>query len=264
MKQYPAIVVMFACVLCVLCLHPGVIRAAQDDTDDLAHILSEADRYSQKDFDQHSTLTLLFQALDEYPDNVEVLWRISRGLADSAQIVIPDPDGKDPKKLELYEHSLEYADKAVAADPTHSLAQTRRAIAMGQIALYKGIWDSLDLVKQTRDAVEKAIELDPQNSIAHYVYARTHAAVSERPKLIRVPLGLGWANLDRAIEHFTIAMDLYPEFIMIRLDAARAYLRKKDKQRARDLLESIEDLPTLNQLDDHYRLQARDLLVSLN
>jgi tetratricopeptide (TPR) repeat protein len=264
MKLYPAIAVIIACVCCVSFVQSGLSITAGQDDDDLEIILAEADRYSQKEFDQYNTLTILMKALEEYPDNVEILWRISRGFADSAQVVIQDPDGKDPRKLELYERSLEYAGRAVNADPTHSMAHTRRAIAMGQIALYKGIWDSLDLVKQTRDAIEKAIELDSQNSIAHYVYARTHAAVSERPKLIRAPLGIGWANLDRAIEHFNIAMDLYPEFIMIRLDAARAYLRKKNNQRARELLESIEDLPKLNQLDDHYRMQARELLGSIN
>ncbi len=254
--------IMLAIFAFVLLSGVSLSSTAQGN-DELPTILEQADIYSQHEFDHAKTLVHLQIAAATFPGSAEILWRLSRVMADSAQVFSADPEDKAPEKLELYQQALTYADRAVAADPENSMAHTRRAIAMGQIALYKGIWDSIDLVKQTRETVEKAIELDPGNSIAHYVYARTHAAVSDRPRLFRLPLGLGWANLDKAIEHYDTALALYPEFIMIRLDAARAYVRKKENRRAHELLEPIATLPTLNQLDDHYRAQAHDLMQSI-
>jgi tetratricopeptide (TPR) repeat protein len=229
----------------------------------LDQLLADVDRYSQETFEHEKALTLLLDANEAFPDNEAVLWRISRSYADSAEVLQHQPEKDEDTILGLYETARDYADRAIEVNPSSSMAYTRRAIATGQIALYKGIWSAVDLVKQTRDAVEKAVELDNENSIAHFVLGRTHAEVSQRPRIVRAPLGLGWANINRAIEHFDIAIALRPEYIRYRLDAARALVREKKHDRAEALLENITELPTHAQLDYLYRQQALDLLEEL-
>jgi len=91
-------------------------------------------------------------------------------------------DQEKTKQLQTYERSLEYANKAIAANANGAM-DTQESIANGRIALFKGVWESLDLVKQTKADCEKAIALDPNDATAYYVFGRTHMKVSEKPRL---------------------------------------------------------------------------------
>lgn len=226
----------------------------------LEQLIEQIDYFSQKTFEHGEALELLYKANELYPDNDEILWRISRTYADSAEVLQHTPNHDEDTILGLYETARNYADRAIEVNPTSSMAFTRRAIATGQIALYKGIWSAVGLVKETREAIERAVELDDENNIAHFVLGRTHAEVSQRPKIIRGPLGLGWANIKKALEHFDIAIEQRPDYIRYRLDAARAFIREKKYDRAEELLEIVADLPKNSQLDEMYREQALELL----
>ncbi len=234
--------------------------ATVDEEVSLEQMIEEIDYFAEKTFEHGKALELLYNANDLFPGNDEILWRISRTYADSAEVLQHTPDHDEDTILGLYETSRDYADRAIEANPASSMAFTRRAIATGQIALYRGIWSAVSLVKETREAIEKAVELDNENSIAHFVLARSHAEVSQRPRIVRGPLGLGWANINRALDHFDIAVALRPDYIRYRLDAARAFIREKDYGRAEDLLARVADLPNNSQLDDMYREQALELL----
>jgi len=126
--------------------------------------------------------------------------------------------------------------------------------------LFKGIWESLDLVKQTKADCEKAIALDTTNAAAYYVLGRTHLKVTEKPKIIRWPLGLSWANLDESVKNFEKSIALRPEFIMYRLDCARAYVELDEYDKARVHLTTISTLPTMDEDDGQFRKEAQELL----
>lgn len=143
------------------------------------------------------------------------------------------------------------------------MAYTRRAIADGRIALFKGVWSALDYVKRARADCEKAIELDSINNAAYYVLGRTHAKVSEKPRIVRWPLGLGWASLEDATTNYEKAISLRPDFIMYRLDAARAYIELDEYEKAKEHLSVISLLPTQDEDDDQFRRETKELLESL-
>jgi FimV-like protein len=165
--------------------------------------------------------------------------------------------------LEIYEKALEFAKKAVAANPEGAMGYTREAIANGRIALFRGIWESIDLVKQTRVDCEKAIALDSAEAAAYYVLGRTNAKVCEKPKIIRWPLGLGWANMDDAVTNYEKAIELRPNFIMYRIDCARAYIEMDEYEKARVHLIEIAALPKEDEDDDNFRKDALDLLEEI-
>lgn len=216
-----------------------------------------------KEFSNEKALQKYLEALSVEPNNVEILWRISRAYVDIGEHMPAMTDAEKKAQLQTYEKAVEYAERAVQANPRHSMAYTRRAIANGRIALFRGVWESLDLVKKVKADLEKAINLDPNNDVAHYVLARTHAKVSERPRVFRWPLGLSWATINDAIRHYEIAISLKPDFIMYRLDCARAYLEADMPEKARIHLQQIESLPTLDEDDDQFRKEARELTVKL-
>ena len=158
---------------------------------------------------------------------------------------------------------MEFAEKAVNVNQKNSMAFARRAVANGRIALFKGVWSALDFVKQAKADCEKAIELDSNNNAAYYVLGRTHARVSEKPRIVRWPLGLGWASLEDAVANYEKAILLRPDFISYRLDAARTYIELDEYNKAREHLSVILLLPTQDEDDDQFRRETKELLEKI-
>jgi FimV-like protein len=247
----------------VLLLPVTVALALPPDSSRVQQLLAQGDSCAEKVFDNQKALQYYESALASEPNSYEVLWRISRTYVDIGEHLPANSDEEKSKQLETYEKSLEFAKRAVAADPSGSMGYARRGIANGRIALFKGVWESLDLVKQTKADCEKAIALDPTNNSAYYVLGRTHMKVSEKPRIVRWPLGLSWANLDEAVKNYEKAISIRPNFIMYRIDCARAYIELEEYDKARLHLNMIATLPTLDEDDDQFRREARELLEEI-
>lgn len=238
-------------------------QSASLNTANINQLIADGDEFAQKLFDNQKALEKYKEALSVAPNDDEVLWRISRCYIDIGEHQPSSTEEEKKQQLATYERALEYAEKAVAVNPKNSMAYTRRAIANGRIALFQGVWSALDFVKKAKADCEKAIELDPTNSVAYYILGRTHAKVSEKPKIIRWPLGLGWADLDDAVVYYEKAIALRPDFIMFRLDCARAYIELDDYKKAQEHLSVIALLPTQDEDDDQFRREAKELLESI-
>ena len=226
-------------------------------------VIAASDEFSTKTFENKKSLDVLMKVYTADSNNYEILWRISRAYADIGELLPAVTQEEKTKQLETYQKSLDFAEFAVKANPNASMGYTRRAIATGRVALFKGVWDSIDLVKQVRADCEKAIELDKNNPAAYYVLARTHAKLCEKPKIIRWPLGLSWANYDDAEANYEKAIALRPTFIMYRLDAARTYTELDEYDKAKEQLTKIATLPTENQSDNQFRIEAKELLEEI-
>lgn len=245
---------------------PGVCSEAVSkpaDTTIVAQLISEGNNFAEKLFDNQKALEKYEAALALSPENYDILWRLSRTYVDIGEHLPNKTDVEKQKQLEWYEKSLSFAKKAIQSDPKGAMGYTREAIANGRIALFRGIWESLDLVKQTKADCEKAIALDSTEPAAYYVLGRTNAKVCEKPKFIRWPLGIGWANMDDAIKNYEEAIRLRPNFIMYRLDCARAYVEMEEYSKARDHLMKIASLPKEDEDDDIFRKEAAELLEKI-
>jgi tetratricopeptide (TPR) repeat protein len=223
-------------------------------------LIADGDALAERLFENEKALAKYQEALGLEPNNAELLWRISRCYVDIGEHLPTTTEEQQEAQLAAYERALEYADRAVRANPNSSTGYTRRAIAAGRVAMFRGVWGASDLANQMRDDVQKAIELNPQNAHAYYVLGRTHARVTERPWIFRWPLGLGWADMDEAVANYERAIALRPDFILYRLDCARAYFEEGEYEKAREQLRIIETLPTNDEDDDRYRREAKELL----
>lgn len=226
-------------------------------------IIAVGDSFSAKTFENQKALEAFMKAYAVEPNNYDVLWRISRTYVDIGEHQTAATKEDKIKQLETYQKALDFAELAVKANPNEAMGYTRRAIANGRVALFKGVWDSIDLVKQVRADCEKAIQLDKDNPAAYYVLARTHAKLCEKPKVIRWPLGLSWANYEDARTNFEKAIAMRPTFIMYRLDAARTYAELDDYTKAKEQLTMIATLPTEDEDDTQFRKEAKELLEKI-
>lgn len=239
------------------------LSAAVPDSSKVDKLLAQGNIYSEKTFENQKAIQAYEAALALEPNNYEALWHLSRSLVDFGEHLPAGTDQEKAKQLQTYENSLEYANKAIAANANGCMGYTRRAIANGRIALFKGVWESLDLVKQTKADCEKAIALDANDATAYYVLGRTHMKVSEKPKIVRWPLGLGWANMEESIKNFEKSITLRPNFIMYRLDCARAYIEEDEYDKARTHLTAIASIATADEDDGQFRKDAQDLLETI-
>jgi len=228
----------------------------------LQELIKQSDDSFDK-FDDRSALQILTEANKDFPNNAEVLWRLSRVTTHLADHLPAATDDEKDAQMKEYQKAYDLANQAVSDDPKNAKAFTYRAVANGKIALFKGVFSVAPVVKQVRDDCEHAIELDPDYSIPYYILGRTHAKLAEKPKMFRWPLGLSWGNIDDAIKYYQKAISIDGTFIMFRLDLARAYDQDDDYQKAKEQLMMIPSLPKRDEDDDSLRTVAADLLQQI-
>lgn len=253
-------VVLFACVLAPAATAQ---QSQGDGTGQVQALITEANQLATVTFDNEGALKKYQEAEKLAPDNYDVLWGTSRSYIDIGEHLPGTTDEQRQKQLEYYQKALDYANKTVQAHPTMAQGYLRRAIANGRVALFKGVWESLDLVKAVKADAEKAIALDPKDATAEYILGRTHAKVSEKPSIVRWPLGLSWASYEEAVKHYEKAIALRPEFVMYRLDAARAYAELEEYDAARKQLNAIPQIPDKDEDDPKFREEAKQLLKEI-
>lgn len=233
----------------------------------LEELLKQGDNALDIEFNNQKALEAYTKADKLSPDNWEVYWRLSRVYIYLGEHM-PDSTG-DQKDAQLaeYKKAYNYADKAVELEPEKSITYLRRAIANGKIALFKGIFSVAGVVNKVKSDCEKAIGLGNGGSytqaLAHYVLARTNAAVSKKWAPARAIIGLGWADLDKAINEYNIAIKLYPNFRMFYLDLAKAYIRQDEYAKARENLDKVISSPKRDENDDELLTEAKKLLIEI-
>ncbi len=230
-------------------------------------LISQADNYATKEFNNQKALETLLKAEKADKDNWEILWRISRSYVDIAEHLPAQTDKQKEDQLALYQKSLDYANRAITLAPNKSITYLRRAIANGRVALFKGVFSVIGIVNSVRDDLNKAIKLgNGGNDVlatAHYVLARTHAKVCEKPYLVRLPLGLGWGEMDDAVKNFKKAIELRPNFRMYYVDFARTYITLENYKGAKELLYKIPSIAEADEDDDIVLKDSKQLIEQI-
>lgn len=234
---------------------------------ELQLLLEESDRYTQN-FENEKSLLACQQADEQFPDNWEVKWRLSRALVNVAMNMPTSTDEQEDEQFLMYENALNIANEAVLLAPDKSICYLRRAIANGRIALFKGVFTVGEIVDYVRDDCKKAIELGNggnfNQGLAHYVLARTHAKISEKWAPARSVLGLGWADIDSAIVQYKNAIELNPNFTMFYVDYGIALMREDSMQLAKKMFDLALEAPNTD-INDHKRKEeAKELLIEVN
>ncbi len=228
----------------------------------LEELLKEGDNYVTQ-FENQKALEIYQKAEKLFPNNWEVYWRLSRAYVDIGEHLPDKTDKEKDTQLEYFKKAFEYADKSVKLAPNQSITYLRRAIASGRIALFEGVFSAVGTVKDVKNDCEKAIQLgnggNYVQALAHYVLGRTHLKVCEKPYLVRLPLGLGWGDTEKAVQLLETANKLRPNFRMFMLELAKAYIEEDEITKAKDLLLKIEKAPVSDEDDDKVLTEAKQL-----
>ncbi|MEO8232368.1 MAG: tetratricopeptide repeat protein [Ignavibacteriota bacterium] len=225
-------------------------------------LLKQGDQFVEE-FQNQKALEVYNQADKLSPNNWDVLWRISRAYVDLGEKMPDKTDAQKDEQEKTYNKALEFADKSVKLGPDKSITYVRRAIANGRIALFEGVFSAIGIVKDVKEDCEKAIQLgnggNYVQALAHYVLGRTHLKVCEKAYLVRLPLGLGWGDTEKAMQLLETAVKLKPNFRMFLYELAKAYIEEDEYDKAKETLKKVEKAPKVDEDDDVVLANAKKL-----
>ena len=221
-----------------------------------------------KGFNHKKALETYLKADSLYPANWILMWKISRAYVDIAEKMPQKKSEQEEKKNATFKKAFFYADSSVKLAPDEAETYVRRAIANGKLALFEGIFSAIGTVNDVKEDAEHAIELGSggnyTQALAHYVLGKAHLKVCEKPYLLRLPIGLGWGDMDDAIRELETAVKLRPNFRMFYLDLAKAYIKEDEYEKAKETLLKIEKAPFVDEDDNAVLEESKKLLVKVN
>ncbi len=150
------------------------------------------------------------------------------------------------------------AKKAIKEDPENPEAYFELARALGRLAQYRGILQSLSLASAVKENLDKALKLKPDYASALVALALWHLELSQK--------GVGWlygASEKKVIPLFEKAIQLEPDRIIHRLEYAKALIRLGKKKEALKQLEVALSLPPRDARDRYVLEEARALYEKL-
>ncbi len=121
------------------------------------------------------------------------------------------------EKLELYTRARAIAETLITRNERNPLGHTWWAVAHGRIGQTRGVLNSLFMVPALRKAVNRAVELDPNQPTALDVLGVLHY---ELP-------GFAGGDLHKSEGYLLRGIEADPNYTLLRLDLAKVYIRQK-------------------------------------
>lgn len=204
-------------------------------------------------------LPIIEKDLTKSPNDLELLMRKARIVT-----LQGDQTSNEKNKIKSYESAKAIGDQMVKIDSKSPKGYLRRAIAKGKLILFKGVLESRSLVLELRSDAKKALKLKSASSyekaLASYLLGRAHLKLADKPRAIRIPLGLGWANKSKGGDFLKEAFELSPNSIPFNLDYAIWLNENGDKTKAKKILTKIATLDVYDPADPEHKATAKKLL----
>lgn len=198
--------------------------------------------------------------------NFEAMVQLARAYIDIGDAIAESGSNWKERKLKEYSAAEDYARKALQLDPNSTWSYFWVAASVGSVAAVAPIAKQVELSAEIRDAVEKALALDPKNGAACHLYGVWQRKVAEIGGASRMFASVFFAksvpqgSVDKSIEYLMKAVALNPTYIASRLELARSYAAKKEWPAARTLLQSIREIPIQYFEDAKHKREAEELL----
>jgi tetratricopeptide (TPR) repeat protein len=230
------------------------------------HIASGDSYYAQ--FDDSRALEEYRKALELEPENYEALWKVARALIDVAD-ALPAKDPATPaRQKKMYAEAEDYARRAVKVNPHDTWGHFFLSAAMGKRALMLGKKEQIEMSRQIKAEIEKAIELDPRNDLAYHALGRWHRRMAEIGGVKRALGGLLYGDIPRGSfeeseKCFKKAIELKPDYTNHYLELGRTYLAMGKKDLAIQAFEKCLECPVTTSKCELYKKEASEELARL-
>jgi len=163
------------------------------------------------------------------------------------------PDDDDEGREALFQRAADAAQRATRLAPDDPAAHFEVARALGRLAQYRGVLQSLNLASRVSNELDRTLELDPEHAGAWHARGLFHHDV---PWIAGGRGGLVVPSFERAIA-------IEPDEITHRLAFARVLVDRGDEARALEHLRVAVTLRASSYLDRQDLEAARALLAEL-
>lgn len=163
-------------------------------------------------------------------------------------------------KLFFFNEGVECGESGLTINADSLESNFWLSVNSGSYGQEKGIMQSLAMITPIKNAAEKALKIDES-----YFYGGPWRVLGRLYyKAPGFPFSIG--NTKKAVEHLEKAVELAPKFYLNRLFLAEAYMSNREKSKAREQLEWIQNAP-LNKNhereDESYKFEVEAMLKKL-
>jgi tetratricopeptide (TPR) repeat protein len=229
------------------------------------HLKKGDDYYTQ--LDNQKALEEYLEAYKLDSKNYEALWKLSRTYIDLGDLVSPKEKDYEAQQKQLYKNAQSYARKAVAANPNDTWGHFYLSASLGMYALMLGKKDQVNMSKEIKTAIDKAIELDPNNDLAYHALGRWQRRMAEIGGAQRlfgsilfgsIPKG----SFEESEKALMKAVELKPDYINHHLELGRTYVSLKKYDLAAQEFQKCLDLNAASSKDSAYKDEAKQELAA--
>lgn len=239
---------------------PGLAQTAEE-------FIKSGDEYYASWEDQKA-LDEYLKALEVEPKNYEALWKAARGYVDVADLMTGAGKEVGKQKFEMYAKAERYARQAISVNPNDTWGHFFLSAALGKKVLMLGKKEQIDASKQVKAAVDKAIELDPNNDLAYHALGRWHRRMAEIGGAKRALGSLIYGSIpkgsmEESEKWLKKAVELKPDYLNHHLELGRTYLALKKYDLARQEFNRCLELPESSAKDKQLKEEAKAELANL-
>jgi len=241
----------------VLCLS-GLVALAEDPE----ALIAKGDEFDKK-LQAKEALENYLPANKLEPNNVGLLVRIARQY----RHLMSDTTSKK-EKLRLGYISLDFASRAATLAPNNAEAQLSPAISYGKMLPFLGSKDQVNASPRIKAAVDRALQLDPNNDIAWHVLGRWNRVLANIGVMKRVLAKTLYGELpvttNEAAEKCLLkAIEINPNRLMHHIELGRIYAQMGNKDRARECIQKGLAMPNKEKDDAELKEIGRQTLEKL-
>lgn len=233
--------------------------------DDVLPLLRQADELHQgNEQNKREGFQLLLNNKLAYGSRQDFLWRLARAYSDMCELT------EEVSQKKLYAlNGKEEAEAALEKGDDNAECHQWYAVLCGQLAEHEGIQRRIQSGFSFKEHVDKALALQPENPMAHFLLGRwcyqvAHLSWLERKTataLFESPLS---ATVQDALQSFLKAEELQPGFSKAgRVYISKCYRELGQNSEARQWVKLALELPDVTNEDSAFQKDLEELQLIL-
>jgi len=199
----------------------------------------------------------------EFPEDVEVLWRLAQVHFDIAD----QTEDEEVHKAHFYP-GFEAAKIAVAIDPNSARANHWYATLIGKIGMLEGTKQKIINSYEVEEYGLKAIKLDPTYDGSLHLLGRWHYELADLSWVERTIAKIVYetppkASFEESVEFYKRAIEAKPDEVRHYLWIGKAFIKMKNTDDAKKYLLIATEMTPLDDADRLMQKEAAELLKKL-
>ena len=216
---------------------------------------------SNSKYDQE--LIELDKAINSYPNNIDLLWRLSR-----VHFEIADQSDKEEVHRKHFYPGLDYAKQALKINQNSAKANHWYAVLIGKIGLLEGTEQKIKNSYEVKKYALKAINLDPNYDGTYHVMGRWHYEIASLSWFERKIAALVYAippdgSYEEAVYFFKKAIESKDNEIRHYYWLSKTFIKIDKLAEAKKYLKKILLLQSFDNSDRSMQLESKKLLNDL-